>query len=297
MKKAGQLLAVLTAASVLLSGCEKLKDVTTTSVYVSKNGVVTEAIVEDYSKDDDYTEDELKVFVEDDIKKFTEERGDADSVKLEKCQIKEDKVEIQMEYGDYQSYADYHGAEFFAGTLDEAEEAGYDFSASFVDSKGNEVSVEDAVKGVKHVRVIVCEEPLEIVTEDPVLAECAAGFTKSISTVTGCLVCVSDQEQIVAANGPEQKNYLGKSISSRLEEAILNRKTVLARPGEKAYFSILENTDNTTPLPELIFPILSSGDAIGSVILCGKDRESLPGDTEKKLLQVAATYLGREMEN
>ena len=29
------------------------------------------------------------------------------------------------------------------------------------------------------------------------LAECAAGFTKSISTVTGCLVCVSDQEQIV----------------------------------------------------------------------------------------------------
>ncbi|MFR4778939.1 MAG: AbrB/MazE/SpoVT family DNA-binding domain-containing protein [Lachnospiraceae bacterium] len=33
------------------------------------------------------------------------------------------------------------------------------------------------------------------------LAECAAGFTKSISTVTGCLVCVSDQEQIVAANG------------------------------------------------------------------------------------------------
>ena len=86
------------------------------------------------------------------------------------------------------------------------------------------------------------------------LAECAAGFTKSISTVTGC-------------------------------------------PGEKAYFSILENTDNTTPLPELIFPILSSGDAIGSVILCGKDRESLPGDTEKKLLQVAATYLGREMEN
>ena len=94
MKKAGQLLAVLTAASVLLSGCEKLKDVTTTSVYVSKNGVVTEAIVEDYSKDDDYTEDELKVFVEDDIKKFTEERGDADSVKLEKCQIKEEKVEI-----------------------------------------------------------------------------------------------------------------------------------------------------------------------------------------------------------
>lgn len=129
------------------------------------------------------------------------------------------------------------------------------------------------------------------------LAECAAGFTKSISTVTRVSRLCFGSGTDCSGKRPEQKNYLGKSISSRLEEAILNRKTVLARPGEKAYFSILENTDNTTPLPELIFPILSSGDAIGSVILCGKDRESLPGDTEKKLLQVAATYLGREMEN
>ena len=88
-----------------------------------------------------------------------------------------------MEYGDYQSYADYHGAEFFAGTLDEAEEAGYDFSASFVDSKGNEISVEDAVKGVKHVRVIVCEEPLEIVTEDPVLCVSGTAVIKGKNTV------------------------------------------------------------------------------------------------------------------
>ena len=195
MKKAGQLLAVLTAASVLLSGCEKLKDVTTTSVYVSKNGVVTEAIVEDYSKDDDYTEDELKVFVEDDIKKFTEERGDADSVKLEKCQIKEDKVEIRMEYGDYQSYADYHGAEFFAGTLDEAEEAGYDFSASFVDSKGNEVSVEDAVKGVK---------PLEIVTEDPVLCVSGTAVIKGKNTVDTAGEWTTKSTESASASSSEQ---------------------------------------------------------------------------------------------
>lgn len=189
---------------MLLSGCEKLKDVTTTSVYVSKNGVVTEAIVEDYSKDDDYTEDELKVFVEDDIKKFTEERGDADSVKLEKCQIKEDKVEIRMEYGDYQSYADYHGAEFFAGTLDEAEEAGYDFSTSFVDSKGNEVSVEDAVKGVKHVRVIVCEEPLEIVTEDPVLCVSGTAVIKGKNTVDTAGEWTTKSTESASASSSEQ---------------------------------------------------------------------------------------------
>ena len=145
MKKAGQLLAVLTAASVLLSGCEKLKDVTTTSVYVSKNGVVTEAIVEDYSKDDDYTEDELKVFVEDDIKKFTEERGDADSVKLEKCQIKED-----------------------------------------------------------HVRVIVCEEPLEIVTEDPVLCVSGTAVIKGKNTVDTAGEWTTKSTESASASSSEQ---------------------------------------------------------------------------------------------
>ncbi len=137
MKKAGQLLAVLTAASVLLSGCEKLKDVTTTSVYVSKNGVVTEAIVEDYSKDDDYTEDELKVFVEDDIKKFTEERG-------------------------------------------------------------------DAVKGVKHVRVIVCEEPLEIVTEDPVLCVFGTAVIKGKNTVDTAGEWTTKSTESASASSSEQ---------------------------------------------------------------------------------------------
>ncbi len=221
MKKAGQLLIALTAAAVLLSGCEKLKDVTTTSVYVSKNGVVTEAIVEDYGKDDDYTEDELKTFVEDDIKKFTEERGDADSVKLEKCQIAKDKVEIRMEYGDYQSYADYHGAEFFAGTLDEAKEAGYDFSASFVDSEGNEVSVEDAVKGVKNVRVIVCEEPLEIVTDDPVLCVSGTAVIKGDKTVNTTGEWTEESTETASASSSSEQTETEETEQEYEQEVLL----------------------------------------------------------------------------
>lgn len=95
----------------------------------------------------------------------------------------------------------------FAGTLDEAEEAGYDFSASFVDSKGNEVSVEDAVKGVKHVRVIVCEEPLEIVTEDPVLC------------VSGTAVIKGKTRWIRPASGPQSpQRVLLRHHQSRLRQ-------------------------------------------------------------------------------
>lgn len=225
MKKAGRFLAALIAFSIVLNGCGKLKDVKTTSVYVNKNGVVTEAIVEDYGKEDDYTEEELKTFVENDVKKFTEERGDKDSVKLEKCQIAGDKVEIRMEYGDYQSYADYHGAEFFAGTLEEAKEAGYDFSASFVDSKGETVSVEDAVKGVKNVRVIVCEEPMEIVTDDPVLCVSESAIVKGTKTVdtTGDRTTASTEEtsSVTASSASAEDTAKTENEQQEYEEKVL----------------------------------------------------------------------------
>ena len=38
------------------------------------------------------------------------------------------------------------------------------------------------------------------------LAECAAALAKSISSVTGLLVCISDLDQIICTSGPTRKN-------------------------------------------------------------------------------------------
>ena len=57
---------------------------------------------------------------------------------------------------------------------------------------------------------------------------------------------------------------------------------------------ITEQVKNS--LAQIIQPIISSGDAIGSVILIGKnDRETI-GNSEKLLVQTAAGFLGRQME-
>ena len=47
---------------------------------------------------------------------------------------------------------------------------------------------------------------------------------------------------------------------------------------------------------EAIVPILCEGDIIGSVVLLEKDSKSRMGEVEQKLLQSAATFLGRQME-
>ena len=49
-------------------------------------------------------------------------------------------------------------------------------------------------------------------------------------------------------------------------------------------------------LAQVVQPLIRTGDAIGSVILIGKnDRETI-GNSEKLLVQTAAGYLGRQME-
>ncbi|MDD7738547.1 MAG: hypothetical protein SOT28_11665 [Fusicatenibacter sp.] len=156
------------AAVLLLSGCGKLKDVDTTSVYVDRDGTVTEAIVDSYNEDDDYTEKELKAYVDEDIASFNGENRE-NAVKLLDLKVGGDNVTIRLEYADAASYADYHRTEFFSGSLEEAKEAGYDFSASFLKPDGTETTLDGAVEGVKNPRVIIFQERIQIVTDQPIL--------------------------------------------------------------------------------------------------------------------------------
>ncbi|MCD8098152.1 MAG: hypothetical protein LUE31_09025, partial [Lachnospiraceae bacterium] len=47
---------------------------------------------------------------------------------------------------------------------------------------------------------------------------------------------------------------------------------------------------------ETICPIISEGDAIGAVVLAGRDERSKMSETEQKLAATAAVFLGKQME-
>ncbi len=100
---------------------------------------------------------------------------------------------------------------------------------------------------------------------------------------------------MIAAAGQGSKEYVGKEISSELEEVIFAREMKLSGAQDRKKVAITtEQVKNS--LAQIIQPIISSGDAIGSVILIGKnDRETI-GNSEKLLVQTAAGFLGRQME-
>ena len=47
---------------------------------------------------------------------------------------------------------------------------------------------------------------------------------------------------------------------------------------------------------QIVYPIISNGDTIGTVILMSKDANGKMNEVEKKVAQSAATFLGSQME-
>ena len=159
------------------------------------------------------------------------------------------------------------------------------------------------IRKTMHIRE---SDPLEIFTErdggiilkkySPIgeLSKYAREFAEAISSVTGCLACVSDHDQIVAAAGPDQKDYNQKAISEDLERTISNRECVTILPGSRERLELMSDRESCYQ-SAVVAPIISAGDAIGSVIICSNKDEL--GEAERKIAQTASAVLGKQMED
>ena len=127
------------------------------------------------------------------------------------------------------------------------------------------------------------------------LGEFAKEYADSLAQVTGHVVCITDRDQIIAVAGAPKKDYMGKSISTQLDKAIDNRSFVLAEKADKKFIMIIDGDEDITS--EVISPIICEGDAIGSVIIFGKEQGRKMGEVEQKLATSAAGFLGKQMES
>ncbi len=150
-------------------------------------------------------------------------------------------------------------------------------------------------------------DPLEIFTDregeiilkkySPIgeLGTFAQQYADSLAQTTGYVVCVTDRDAVIACAGSGKKDYLGRHISHELEGLIQERQSVQAVNSDRAFISVSEETMDGV-ISETIVSIISEGDAIGSVVLLGREGRNKMGETEKKLAATAAAFLGRQME-
>ncbi len=122
----------------------------------------------------------------------------------------------------------------------------------------------------------------------------AKQYAESLCQVSGHIALIADRDQFIALSGG-MKGLLGKSLSRELEDKMNAREVVVASKGDKNFIPITQDTTDDI-LHEAISPIICEGDVIGVVILISNQEKAKMGEVEQKLIQSAAGFLGRQME-
>ena len=149
-------------------------------------------------------------------------------------------------------------------------------------------------------------EPLEIFTDregevilkkySPVgeMGTLSRQYSESLAQTLGCTVCITDRDQVIAAAGVGKKALEEQNITPGTEGVIQKREQLLAERGSRKYQTVV--SEDLGYSEEIISPIISAGDAIGSVILLQKEEQKHFGPAEKKVAESAAGFLGKQME-
>lgn len=147
-------------------------------------------------------------------------------------------------------------------------------------------------------------DPLEIYTDangevifkkySPIgeLAPYTKQYADILGRTTGLPVVICDRDHIIAVSGIPKKEALDKRISPFMENYMESRKNFVREQGESSFFV----TDSIENYVSVMSPIIGSGDVLGAVALLSDEKSSVPSQTNIKLVQVAASFLGKQME-
>ena len=110
------------------------------------------------------------------------------------------------------------------------------------------------------------------------LSQFAGEYAETASSILGSTVVVSDTDQVIAVSGGLKKEYIDKKIDYELDKIIQSKNRYL----------------NET---KIVVPIISQGDAIGSITILPKEGKKILGDVELTAAEIGASFLARQMEN
>ena len=152
-------------------------------------------------------------------------------------------------------------------------------------------------------------DPLEIFTDregqvilkkySPIgeLSEFATGYAETLAKTTGHIACITDKDTIIAVSGGSKKEFLEQDVSQELEKLMEDKEVYTSKENSDKAMHITKNdTNEKKNKSQIVYPIISNGDTIGTVILMSKDSNTKMNEVEKKVAQSAATFLASQME-
>lgn len=160
-------------------------------------------------------------------------------------------------------------------------------------------------KEIRRVLRIRDGDPLEIYTAgdgevifkkySPIgeLTDLAVQYAEAMIKHTSRPVIICDRDHCIAAAGISKKDIIDRRISGEIEKLIESRNSYFEGSGSGEPPVCFGDSDRRA---SAVVPIISGGDISGAVILVKSDGSSLPTETDISLVKVAASFLGKQME-
>ena len=152
-------------------------------------------------------------------------------------------------------------------------------------------------------------DPLEIFTDkdggiilkkySPIgeLTEFATEYAETLSKTTGHIAFITDKDTVIAVSGGSKKEYLEQNISNEIEQLMEDKEVYTSKENSDIAMPITQNDKKEkVHNSQVVYPIISNGDTIGTVILLSKESNIKMNEVERKVAQSAATFLGSQME-
>ena len=149
-------------------------------------------------------------------------------------------------------------------------------------------------------------DPLEIYTDgdgevifkkySPIgeLSEFAAQYAEVLVKSTDIPVVICDRDHCIAAAGISKKEVLERRVTPELEDIADSRRHYIRTAADSRQVAPLEGVAHAA---SIICPIISAGDVCGSVVFISSNEGQYPTENDLKLAQIAAGFLGKQMED
>jgi AbrB family transcriptional regulator (stage V sporulation protein T) len=119
----------------------------------------------------------------------------------------------------------------------------------------------------------------------------AQEYADSLFDATGCIALIVDDTEVVAVSGAPKKSLLEKRISEDAKEMLdLTSTFVTSTPNDKPVVEGLQFA------AQVVAPIRAGEKRSGLVVLMSKEPRQM-GNTEIKLVETAAAFLGKQLMN
>ncbi len=164
-------------------------------------------------------------------------------------------------------------------------------------------------KEIRKVLRIKEGDPLEVFTDregqiilkkySPIgeLSEFATEYAETLAKTTGHIACITDKDTVIAVSGASKKEYLEQAVSKDLEKIMDDKEAYISKENNNIAVPVTQNDKGDKKNnSQVVYPIISDGDVIGSVVLLSKDANTKMSEVENKVVQSAANFLGTQME-